>query len=190
MVPYVEYRSQRVSTLHLEINPDSEFRIAVDEFGQLRYPPLGVNPDLIGFVLLELVANSLRAHRERGVNEAVRVSFTAEEDGLSVVVVDSGRGFDPSLLPYRLEEPVANIDLMGEAFAEYRERNGGSRFGMGIYSVKKIFPRFALKFVDREGNPCPWYSGMVRGTRIELGIPYVEGEPVAAMDEAATLEEL
>jgi anti-sigma regulatory factor (Ser/Thr protein kinase) len=183
---YLEYRSQRYSTLRIEVDPTVEFRLVVEDFATLRFPPIGVNHDLVGFALLELISNSIRAHLEHGVTEPVSVSFAAGAEGLSVTVLDAGRGFNPSLLPYDLAAPVDSIDLMGEAFMAYREKNSNRRFGMGIYSVKKIFPRFSLDFVDREGRSCPWFAGAVRGTRIDLGISYVDAASGLASNEAAS----
>jgi anti-sigma regulatory factor (Ser/Thr protein kinase) len=177
MSPYLEYRSQRYSTLSLEIDPGTEFRQVVDDFGELRYPPIGVNHDLVGFALLELVSNSIRAHKEHGVDEPVRVTFAATDRELGITVLDSGRGFNPALLPYDIGAPVETVDLMGDAFASYRDRSGGSRFGMGIYSARKIFPRFSIAFVDRSGSRCPWFAGAVRGTRIDLGIGLLPSAP-------------
>ncbi len=165
-----------------------EFRHIVEDFGTLRFPPIGVNHDLIGFALLELISNSIRAHRERSVLEPVMVTFTASDEELAITVLDAGRGFNPSLLPYDLEASIDTVDLMGDAFAAYRDRNGNRRFGMGIYSVKKIFPRFSLTFIDRAGQPCPWYSGIVKGTRIDLGIGYIEERDVAEPVDATLLE--
>lgn len=163
----------------------------MESFAEIAYPPLPVKGELVSYALLELVSNSLRAHRERGVGEPVRVGIEARDKELSVTILDAGRGFDPSRLPYKLDEPVDRIDLMGAAFAAYRERYGGSRFGMGIYVAKTVFPRFQLSFVDRENKPCPWYSGAVRGTRIDLGLPILspglarrELDPVTELEAA------
>jgi len=136
----------------------------------------------------------VRAHREKAVAEEVRVGFSAGGGELSVTILDAGRGFDPTLLPYDLEAPPDSIDLLGDSFAEYRERHGGSRFGMGLYIAKRTFPRFRLSFVDREGRPCPWFSGSVKGTRIDLAAPLAPEAPrpplVRLASESASEEEL
>jgi anti-sigma regulatory factor (Ser/Thr protein kinase) len=171
MGSYIVFRSRSVKSLSLSFSPAAEFRSVVDTFGEIEYPRLPVNSDLVSFALLELVSNSIRAHREQRVTEPVAVTLNAAGEEFHVVVLDSGRGFDPSRLPYDLAAPVTDVDIMGDAFAAYRDVHGGSRFGMGLYVAKKTFPRFSLEFVDAHEQPCPWFSGAIKGTRIELGLP-------------------
>lgn len=171
MGSYIVFRSRSVKSLSLSFSPDEEFRSVVDTFGEIGYPSLPINSDLVSFALLELVSNSIRAHRERMVAEPVAVTLDVASEELRATVLDSGRGFDPSRLPYDLAAPVSDVDIMSEDFAAYREIHGGSRFGMGLYVAKKTFPRFSLEFVDAQDQPCPWFSGAVKGTRIELGLP-------------------
>ena len=170
-MPHIKYRTKLSTSLRLDFLPDSEFRAVVDTMGEIGYPKLAINADLVSFALLELVANSLRAHKERKIDEPVRIDFRIEDNALAVTVVDSGRGFNPTRLPYDLDAPVAGVDLMSSEFSEYREKNGGSRFGIGLYVAKKTFPRFNLRFIDREDQTCPWYSGAVKGTCIDVAVP-------------------
>jgi sensor histidine kinase regulating citrate/malate metabolism len=175
MASYIVYRSQQLESLLLSFSPDEEFRGIVDSFSEIGYPPLPVNPELVSFALLELVSNSIRAHREKGVPDKVNVSLRAEGGLLRATVLDAGRGFDPSLLPYDLDAAPDDVDIMSDGFSSYRQRHGGSRFGMGIYVAKKTFRSFSLCFVDSQSSPCPWFSGKVRGTRIELALPLRDG---------------
>lgn len=189
MESYIVYRSERLSALSLAFDPGQEFRSIVDQFGEIAYPDLRLNPELVSFAILELVSNSIRAHKERGIADEVQVTLAMEEGEFRVTVTDSGRGFDPGRLPYDLDAPAETVDVMSEAFLEYRERYGSTRFGMGLYVAKKTFPRFRLRFVDGGGNSCPWYSGMVKGTRIDLAYPLGGGDGVEDIEAVATLEE-
>lgn len=175
MASYIVYRSQKLTSLHLHFSPDIEFRVIVDNLGEIFWPPLPVNPELVTFAILELVSNSIRAHREKGVTEPVRVELKAESGELSACVLDAGRGFDPSLLPYDINAGVESINVMSEEFSHYRDNHQGKRFGMGLYVARKTFKRFSLDFVDSQERSCPWYSGKVKGTRIELVLPITEG---------------
>lgn len=175
MASYIVYRSQKLSSLHLQFSPDAEFRTIVDNFGEIFWPPLPVNPELVSFALLELVSNSIRAHREKGVTESVKVELQADEGELRATILDAGRGFDPSLLPYDLCAGVETINVMSEEFSNYRDIHEGKRFGMGLYVARKTFKRFVLNFVDSQETPCPWFSGKVKGTRIDLALPIAEG---------------
>jgi anti-sigma regulatory factor (Ser/Thr protein kinase) len=176
-----------MKSLSLSFSPEGEFRTVVDTFGEIGYPSLPVNSELISFALLELVSNSIRAHRERNVADPVAVRLEAADEEFRATVLDAGRGFDPGRLPYDLFAPVAEVDIMSDDFASYRDKNGGSRFGMGLYVAKKTFPRFSLQFVDSQEQPCPWFSGAVKGTRIELGLPLVH--EAEAIEEALSLLE-
>lgn len=192
MAPYLEYRSERSRSLRLDYRPDVEFRDVVDGLGSLRYPELAVKSDLVTYALLELVSNSLRAHREKGVAEPVVLSFRVEEGELAISLRDAGRGFDPGKLPYDLDSDPEQVDLMSPAFLDYRERNGGSRFGVGLYVAKRTFGRFRLSFVDRYDRPCPWFSGHVKGTLVEAGValalPAAAERPGPAIPDLEDLE--
>lgn len=191
MTSSIVYRTKEVTSLLLTIDPGTEFRRIVDDFEEIHYPPLRVNPELVSFALLELVSNSIRAHREKGITDAVLVQIAAEGGELRARVQDSGRGFDPSLLPYDIDAAPENVDLMSDAFAEYRRRHDGSRFGMGLYVAKKTFRKFQLAFVDAGDRPCPWFSGKVKGTRIDMTLPLARPEDDAAADveEISSFEE-
>ncbi len=191
MTPYIVYRTQRHNSLLLSFPPDGKFRDIVDNFAEIGYPALMVNPEIVSFALLELVSNSIRAHREKGVADAVNVRISTDGEEFHVTVQDSGRGFDPGLLPYDIGAPAEGIDVMSDPFCSYRELHNGSRFGMGLYVAKKTFPKFSLFFVDSLEHPCPWFSGKVKGTRIDLGIPLMKGgSGVADADEVEALESL
>lgn len=174
----------------------------MDNFAEIGYPSLPVNPELVSFAILELVSNSIRAHREKGVTEPVKVDLCTEAGQFRATVKDSGRGFDPSLLPYDINSKPEDVDVMSDEFSTYRQRHAGSRFGMGIYVAKKTFRDFRLSFVDSSSRPCPWFSGKVRGTVIELGLPLVGpppagggaayadfAEPLGELETVADLEE-
>lgn len=186
MTSYIVYRTQRLTSLRLKFSPSIEFREVVDDFNDISYPPTAVNPELLSFAILELVSNSIRAHREKGIQEEVLVTLIVDEGELHATVLDSGRGFDPTKLPYDLEARPENVDIMSQSFAEYRDQFDGSRFGMGLYVAKKTFPKFRLVFVDSQGKACPWFSGTVKGTKIDLGLPIMEGDP--SLEDSGGLE--
>ena len=191
MTSYLEYRSQKLMSLLLTFSPDEEFRVILDSFKDITYPPISVNPELISFALLELVSNSIRAHRERGVTEAVKVKLSIEDGEFRATVQNSGRGFDPTLLPYDINSKPETVDVMSDSFAAYRQQFGGSRFGMGLYVAKKTFADFRLGFVDGAENPCPWFSGTVKGTKIDLSLPLLDSDAAMAdSGRASAVEDL
>ncbi|MCK7460796.1 MAG: ATP-binding protein [Sphingobacterium sp.] len=61
------------------------------------------------------LSNSMQAHRERGVREEVELRYAIADNRLSIEILDSGRGFDPGRLPYRLDSPLDRIDPRSEA---------------------------------------------------------------------------
>lgn len=192
MTSYIVYRTQRLRTLLLKFSPNVEFRRIVDDFNDISYPPTAVNPELLSFAILELVSNSIRAHREKGIDEEVKVTLLVDSGEFHATILDSGRGFDPTKLPYDLDARPECVDVMSESFIEYRELHGGSRFGMGLYVAKKTFREFRLSFVDGQGKACPWFSGMVKGTKVDLGLPIVEKEAfqsLECLDDLETVEE-
>jgi anti-sigma regulatory factor (Ser/Thr protein kinase) len=132
----------------------------------------------IRFALLELVNNSLRAHRSESVEDPIFLEFqiiqnqsdigNANQIGLRIVLEDHGRGFDPSDLPYNLYGPVDTVDLQSDSFQLYREMHNQQRFGMGLFVTKRTFDSFRLEFIDFNENTTPYNPGKIRGTRISL----------------------
>ncbi len=186
---YLEYDQQRTLDLSLRFDPRREFREIVDAVRSVRLPPTAVNDELIAFSVLELLSNSVRAHRERGIDEEVNLRYSVGEDSLSIEILDSGRGFDPSRLPYSLEDPPETVDTVSQRFTEYRAAYGNGRFGMGLLAARRTFPVFNLTFVDKTLQPCPWFSGLVRGTRIQVAAPLVSEESVEEFEELPPAEE-
>lgn len=189
MLPYLEYRHRQCQDLSLRFAPSQEFREVVDAVRAVRLPPISVNAELAAFSVLELLSNSIRAHREHGVKEDVSLWYTLETDRLKIEILDSGRGFDPSRLPYSLSDPPDRVDPTSDVFVAYRSAHGNGRFGMGLLAARRTFPEFSLSFVDRDLNPCPWFSGMVRGTRILLSAPLAFGLSVNEKLEELPLAE-
>ncbi len=171
LVPSIVFRNAQKSALRFLIKPGTPFPRILKSFSDLKFPDSDVADEQITFAILELVANSIRAHQERNTEEDVIVEFRCRDDALQVGILDAGGGFDPSGLPYSFEEPVTAIDLMSPAFMSYRERFGNQRFGMGLVAVRKVFPRFRLVFVDCMKNPVEWPSKVIVGTRIDLELP-------------------
>lgn len=178
MTPYLEYRKVKSLDLALSFAPTLEFREIVEAVQAVQLPPLPVNQELAAFSVLELLSNSVRAHRERGIREEIRLRYYLKSDSLEIEILDAGRGFDPSRLPYSLDDRPETVDPTSAPFMEYRMRHGDGRFGMGLLAARRTFPFFSLSFVDKSLQPCPWYSGLVRGTKIVLSLPLASAASV------------
>jgi anti-sigma regulatory factor (Ser/Thr protein kinase) len=161
-------RSRRCRQLRLNIHPSAEYRRVLDVLNCLYLPPSISNPENVKFAVLELISNSLRAHRERRVQQQVLTVLRWEEGQLKVTIRDFGGGFDPYSLPYDLEGDVRAVDPNGARFLEYQKRNNYQRFGMGLLVARRVFPIFSLLFLDPAGRPVRWGEGQVEGTLIRL----------------------
>jgi anti-sigma regulatory factor (Ser/Thr protein kinase) len=171
---YIDFRTKSYVKLDFSFPPGSEFSDILRTLYDLRFPRMGIPNELIVFAAMELLSNSLRAHREKGIAEPVQISFSVDGGLLRCEVLDQGGGFDPNQLPYDLFQPIELIDIMSEKFLTYRHRYQNSRFGLGLFVVKGTFPEFKIVFIDRDNNVKPWYSGQVRGTLVKLAIPIEE----------------
>lgn len=165
------YEGAEHRSLSIKVRPGCSFDSVLKIFEEMRFPVSRVPDDRISFAILELVANSMRAHEERGSEDSILVRLWVDRRRLLATVSDRGGGFDPSRLPYAIDAPVETLDLMSAEFVAYRERYGNSRFGMGLVAVRKIFPIFSLKFVDGSDDELAWPSPDIEGTTILLGLP-------------------
>ena len=168
MVESLALRSRRCRQLRLNIHPSAEYRKVLDILNNLDLPASVGNPENVKFAVLELISNSLRAHRERRVEERVHTVLRFEDGHLTVTIRDFGGGFDPSSLPYDLEGDAQAVDLNGPTFQEYQKRNSFQRFGMGLLVARRVFPSFSLVFLDIAGRQVRWGEGAVSGTFIRM----------------------
>jgi anti-sigma regulatory factor (Ser/Thr protein kinase) len=157
-------------TIRLTVSPHADFREVIRILGEIRIPPTPVSDEHIRFAILELLNNSIRAHREKEEKRDISVDMTVSDGRLVVAIRDYGGGFDPGRLPYELDADPASLDLQSAPFEDYQKRNGYKRFGMGIYVAKKTFHEFRLMFLDTQDRPAPWAPGKIVGTLITLAV--------------------
>ena len=168
MIDSLALRGRRCRQLRLNIHPAAEYRKVLDVLNSLDLPASVGNPENVKFAVLELISNSLRAHRERRVEERVLTVMRCEDGRLTVTIRDFGGGFDPYSLPYDLEGEVQAVDPNGSRFQEYQKRNKFQRFGMGLLVARRVFPSFSLVFMDAAGRQVRWGEGAVSGTFIRM----------------------
>ena len=162
--------SGKSRTIRVAVNPAADFRDVIHVFDAIEIPANPIGEDNLRFAILELINNSIRAHRERGEPRDIAVDLTVTDGRLHISVRDYGGGFDPGLLPYSLDAAPESLDLQAESFQEYRRRNKYKRFGMGIYLAKKSFEHFQLHFLDAGGVPVQWGAGKISGTLIRVDL--------------------
>jgi anti-sigma regulatory factor (Ser/Thr protein kinase) len=157
-------------TIRLSVNPQADFRQVIHTLEEIVLPPVRVNEEHVRFAVLELLNNSIRAHREKGEDRDISIDLTISDGRLVVTIRDFGGGFDTGKLPYSLEADPARLDLHSAEFEEYQRVNGFKRFGMGIYVAKKTFDEFRLVFLDGRDQPMSWKPGETVGTLIVLSV--------------------
>lgn len=156
--------------VRLAVSPLADFRQVIHTFDAIGMPPARVSGENVRFAVLELVNNSLRAHREKGESRDILVDLAVTGARLCIAVRDFGGGFDPSRLPYDIDTDPGSLDPHSQPFQEYRERNGYKRFGMGILAAKRTFDHFHLQFLDARDMPSPFVPGLIVGTLITVDL--------------------
>ncbi len=124
----------------------------------------------IRYAIMELVNNSLRAHRQNSIKEDIRTELKIQEGKLFVTITDKGPGFDIKNLPYNIETPAAEVDTNSIEFQRYREKHRYKHFGMGLLVARRQFPEFKITFFDTSVMPVTYAEGKVAGTRIEMSM--------------------
>ncbi len=151
----------------MNIYPEANFRDILDILNYLSFPDYINEQDNIRYAVLELLSNSLRAHREKNVKKNIIITFNINDNNLEVSIKDFGGGFDPGNLPYNLEDDPNNIDNTGLKFLEYQKKHNYLRFGMGLLLAKRTFPIFEIIFFNKNEEPVAWSSGPILGTLIK-----------------------
>jgi anti-sigma regulatory factor (Ser/Thr protein kinase) len=166
----LQMNGKQSRTIRLSVNPHADFREVIQTLEAIVLPPVRVNEEHVRFAVLELLNNSIRAHKEKGESRDISIDLTISDGKLVVQIRDFGGGFDTAKLPYGLEDDPSRLDLHSEAFEEYQKRNGFKRFGMGIYVAKKTFDDFRLVFLDERDQPMAWTAGKTTGTLITVSV--------------------
>jgi anti-sigma regulatory factor (Ser/Thr protein kinase) len=167
----MEFRSRRYRRLRVAIHPRVGFRKVLALLDDVAFPSLPGKAEHLKYAVLELINNSLRAHRQAGCVEPIELAIERCDTELTLRVRDYGRGFDPHTLPYSLDTDPEAIDINAAEFLEYRKAHNYERFGMGLPLVMRTFDTFRLAFVDEAGAEMPWESWVasrVRGTSITV----------------------
>ncbi len=170
-------------TIRLTVAPEADFREVIRTLESITMPPSRVSVEHLRFAILELLNNSIRAHRERSEPRDISIDMTVLDSRLEVRIRDFGGGFDTGKLPYDIEEDPCELDLHSSPFAEYQKQNDYKRFGMGIYVAKKTFDQFQLVFLDEMDRPAPWVPGRTVGTMITLSVG-ITPDPAGQMETA------
>ena len=165
---YFDFQSKQSDQVTVNIHPKADFREVLQTLESIHFPDFIGNAENIKYAVLELISNSLRAHREKNVDKQVIAVFRAADTKVDIEVKDFGGGFDPNRLPYPLEAPVESIDQTSDAFDEYQKKHKYLRFGMGLLVTKKTFPFFQVIFFDEEEQPVQWGESKVIGTVIRV----------------------
>jgi len=166
---HLEFKEQSSRRIVLHIHPEADFREILTVLHAISLPSFVRNEENVKYAVLELLNNSLRAHRERRVARRISTVFITRNSRLEVSVKDFGGGFDPGTLPYDLAADTTQVDHTSDAFQEYQRKNGYLRFGMGLLVARKTFDDFALSFFDEREKPVEWGAGPVCGTLITCG---------------------
>jgi len=148
-----------------------------------------VSDEHIRFAILELLNNSIRAHREKNEPRDILIDLTVADGLLVVAIRDFGGVFDTKRLPYDLNEDPRRLDLHSPAFQQYQEKNGYKRFGMGIYVAKKTFDELRLVFLDDHDRPMAFRPGSTVGTLITMTVSMEAAEAPCGDGGAARRED-
>ncbi len=155
----IRYREKSYHKLKFSFSKDVSFQRILNTLNRVEFNGSVDNDEQAVYAILELVNNSLRAHREKNVKEKIILHMRALDERIHIRLQDKGGGFNLEALPYDITTPVEEIDTASDSFEGYREKHQYRRFGMGLLLARKIFPGFKLSFYHENGN---------RGTVIEL----------------------
>jgi len=164
------YQTKEIKRLNIKISAKASFKVILNSINNITIPGWDLPLEHFHYALLELVNNSLRAHREKDkLEKPIIISLLCTSSGIQIKITDWGGGFDTSRLPFHLDEHYDKIDMQSARFQKYREINQYKRFGMGILSAKKIFP--ILKVYFHQNLKIQSYQpGITDGTILELGV--------------------
>ena len=167
---HIVFQGRKYKRVILNISGDAPFHEILKKVNGLTIPDSPHDDEHTRYAMLELINNSLRAHREKGITEKIRTELVVKDRDLGISITDRGGGFDISGLPYDLGESVNEIDTNSGRFQMYREKKQYKRFGIGLSVARRLFPEFRISFYNDDGSEVPYTPGGVTGTRIDMGL--------------------
>ncbi|OQX28868.1 MAG: hypothetical protein B0D92_06700 [Spirochaeta sp. LUC14_002_19_P3] len=135
--------------LTLYFNPYLPFSSTVEQVNALKFHAQ-ISDESIRVALLELLANSIRAHREKQISSKVKLEIRRNKRCIAISLTDRGGGFSPKKPP-----PLAPS-----------ARN--PRFGMGLNLAKKLLPTMNIRFYNAQNSFIPYTPGKTEGTHIDI----------------------
>lgn len=170
----LQYKNKQIKRLVINISDDASFNKIIKQLELIDFPISEQKMEQVRFALLELINNSVRAHRELDTKEKIKIIYQFKQNFIMIILEDHGGGFDISDLPYDLSSNINDIDLENSDFQQYREKYNYKRFGMGLLSAKKVFDKFSFCFYDIDGNVIEYSKKNVIGTRFNLEVKISE----------------
>lgn len=166
---YLRFEGKEYQNLNIKISVKAPFKTILNDMNKVELLKTDISQEHVRYAILELINNSLRAHRDKEEDRNILLKMRSKEDGIEIELIDWGGGFDLEELPYSLDQNYDEIDMQSPRFQSYRERFQYRRFGMGILSTKKVFPHFEILF-HKDENVCEYKPGETSGTLIRLGV--------------------
>ena len=123
MDAHLACKGKKSRELRLKIHPEADFRKILNVISDVTFPDTLDNVENIKYSLLELINNSLRAHRERKEQRKIIIRFNTISETFDINIKDYGGGFDPALLPYDLNSNHGQIDHTGPKFQKYQKKH-------------------------------------------------------------------
>ncbi len=165
---YILYGSRKLKQFTMLFShKEKPYRI-IERVNRINIPFIPLADEYILYALLEILDNSWQAHRNKGITGWIRLILKVQDSNLGITITDQGGGFDITNLPYNWDDNVNDIDTTSDLFKNYRMKHNYRKCGVGLISVRRLFPVFNLSFYDRDGQDVPWSSGGVTGTRVSV----------------------
>ena len=123
---------EKTLVLQNEIPEISKLTLFIDELGE----ELGLSPELVfnlNLVLEEAVSNVILYAYPKGEHENISLTAKKTENQLLFVLTDTGKEFDPTLMP------DADVNLAAE------DRQIG---GLGIFLIRQIMNQVEYQRID------------------------------------------
>ncbi len=81
------FRKKRCRKVKISIKPVVEFKQVLDALDDLELPETDAKPQDIKYAVLEMINNSIRVHRDHGIDEPLSVIFEFVNPGLIIVPI-------------------------------------------------------------------------------------------------------
>ena len=158
----LQMNDKRSRTIRLSVNPRADFRDVIRTLESITLPRVRVSNEHVRFAVLELLNNSIRAHKEKREPRDISIDLTMTDGKLVVTIRDYGGGSTRESSPTASTMIPRGLTCTRRPSSSTRRRTPSSASAWGSTSPRRPSKTFGSSSWTRGTSPWPGQRGRQR----------------------------